>query len=116
MEDTFQAAVSEYTVSPTDRQEITFGINRGKIYRTNSTDGEVNEAKSQAAKDIIANRLDAIVAINAKQVDVSKGGRQKAIHITYNDNQYKVIGNTDDQESIALYEELRDELDKIINN
>lgn len=55
---------------------------------------------------LIEQNMERIRTISEKKVHNSKGGRQKMISITYEDNNYYIIGNTNDVESKQLYENI----------
>ena len=75
----FSAIISEYTVSPTNRNEIIFGAHDGKIFKTGRSDGEENPEKVEAIKNIIVNNLENIKTQNDKHASNIKGGRQATL-------------------------------------
>ena len=115
-EDRFVALVREYVPSPVDRQEVVFGASFGKIKKAGTEEDEDNPEKVNAIKKLISDKMDRIIAVSKKPLITSKGGLQKTLNIRNDFEVYNVPGNTSDEESKALYDELRDEIDKIVNS
>ena len=111
----FYVMINEYTVSPGNRgDDVLYGVNDGKIFKSGRSEGVVEEGKVEAIKRIINDNLEKVKIVCNKPVQNYKGGRQEILKIKINGDIYSLFGNTPDSEMKALYQQLKDEIRKII--
>lgn len=106
--------IREYNVirNPIDSNLLSIGIYENKIIYNQQ---EITDLKKiEKVFKIIEQYMEKIKAISEKRVHNSKGGRQKMISITDEENKYFIIGNTDDVESKQLYENIFKDVINII--
>ena len=109
----FIAVVSEYVGAP-NGDRVMYGANDGKIFKEAGSEGIADDKKIEAIKGIINDNLENIKSQCAKQVQNYKGGRQERLSIKINGDTYCLIGNTPDEEMRALYQQLKNEINRIV--
>ena len=87
-----------------DSSLLSIGIYEDKILYNGQE--IIDLKKIERVFKLIEQNMEKIRTISGKKVHNSKGGRQKMISITYEDNNYYIIGNTNDVESKKLYEDI----------
>ena len=111
----FYVMINEYTVSPGNRgDDVLYGVNDGKIFKSGRSEGVVEKGKVEAIKRIINDNLEKVKIVCNKPMQNYKGGRQEILKIKINGDIYSLFGNTPDSEMKALYQQLKDEISKII--
>lgn len=65
---------------------------------------------------IVDSNIDIIKKLNLENVNSYKGGLQEIISIQLDDNNYFVVGNTDNQEMKQLYSKMKEEIINVLNN
>ena len=87
-----------------DSNLLSIGIYENKIIYNKE---EITDIKKiEKIFKIIEQYMEKIKTISQKRVHNSKGGRQKMISITDEENKYFIVGNTEDVESKQLYENI----------
>lgn len=108
----------EYNVTPIKekRDEVCVELKDNKV--TVYTDDRVIEDnnKIDPVIEFIKGIKENIIKLNEERIQNYKGGRQKAINIQFDDDEkvYSVIGNTPSEESIKMYESIKEKLGEII--
>ena len=111
----FYAMVNEHTASLVGRgDDVLYGVRNGKIFKSGRSEGIVDEGKVEAIKRIINDNLEKVKIVCNKPMQNYKGGRQEILKIKINGDIYSLFGNTPDSEMKALYQQLKDEISKII--
>lgn len=65
---------------------------------------------------IVNDNIDIIKKLNLENINSYKGGLQEIISIQLDDNNYSVIGNTDNQKMKQLYSNMKEQIIHILNN
>lgn len=111
----FYAMVNERTASLVGRgDDVLYGVRNGKIFKSGRSEGIVDEGKVEAIKRIINDNLEKVKIVCNKPMQNYKGGRQEILTIKINGDIYSLFGNTPDSEMKVLYQQLKDEISKII--
>ena len=84
------------------------------IFYNNKTINNVN--KYNEIIKTIDNNIETIKKLNSENISSFKGGLQETITIQLDNNNYFVIGNTDNQEMKRLYNKMKEEIINILNN
>lgn len=107
----------EYNVTPIKekRDEVCVELKDNKV--TVYTDDRVIEDNNKIDPfiEFIKGIKENIIKLNEERIQNYKGGRQKAINIQFDDEKvYSVIGNTPIEESVKMYEAIKEKLGEII--
>ena len=107
----------EYNVTPIKekRDEVCVELKDNKV--TVYTDDRVIEDNNKIDPfiEFIKGIKENIIKLNEERIQNYKGGRQKSINIQFDDEKvYSVIGNTPIEESVKMYEAIKEKLGEII--
>ena len=106
--------IREYNAIRNDMDSSLMSIGIYEDKRLYNGQEVIDLKKIERVFKLIEQNMDKIKTISEKKVHNSKGGRQKMISITYEENNYYIIGNTNDVESKKLYEDIFKDVISII--
>ena len=111
----FLISILEYNVSRDYRDRITYLVTNTQIQKNGEEIKEDLTNKISKIKNILNSKASEIEKISNSLQYNFKGGRQKRIHIEFNEKKYHIIGNTNNEEAVKLYNKIKEEKKKIID-
>ncbi len=115
----FVARIREYTPNPDPdlRDAVDFGCVGEVLIAPDGTKIDENRERTRGAlKDYVYKNYDEILAAAELEAPVYRGGRQKLATVKIDGADFEIIGNTDNEESRAAYEKLKEDISAILES